>query len=54
MASNGGELMRGIGGKLLTRREDRAFVLETGKIALQGTCDELTHNDQVRAAYLDV
>ncbi len=31
---------------------DRAYVLETGKITLSGTGDELLHNDEVRKAYL--
>lgn len=31
---------------------DRAYVLETGRITLQGTADELLHDDKVRAAYL--
>ena len=31
---------------------DRAYVLETGKITLSGTGDELIHSDEVRKAYL--
>ena len=31
---------------------DRAYVLETGRITLQGTADELLHDDKVRAADL--
>jgi branched-chain amino acid transport system ATP-binding protein len=31
---------------------DRAYVLETGKICLEGTGAELLHNEQVRSAYL--
>jgi len=31
---------------------DRAYVLETGKITLTGTGDELVHSDEVRKAYL--
>ena len=31
---------------------DRAYVLETGKIILSGTGDELAHSDEVRKAYL--
>ena len=31
---------------------DRAYVLETGKITLTGTGDELIHSDEVRKAYL--
>ncbi len=31
---------------------DRAYVLETGKITLSGTGDELAHSDEVRKAYL--
>ncbi|MBO5048952.1 MAG: ABC transporter ATP-binding protein [Oscillospiraceae bacterium] len=31
---------------------DRAYVLETGKITLTGTGDELAHSDEVRKAYL--
>ena len=31
---------------------DRAYVLETGKITLSGTGDELIHSDAVRKAYL--
>lgn len=30
----------------------RAYVMETGKVTLTGTGDELLHNDQVRKAYL--
>ena len=33
---------------------DEAYVLETGKIALHGTGQELLHNEQVKKAYLDV
>ena len=31
---------------------DRAYVLETGKISMEGPASELLHNDAVRAAYL--
>lgn len=31
---------------------DRAYVLETGKIVLSGTGEELLNNDQVKVAYL--
>ena len=31
---------------------DRAYVLETGKIVLSGTAEELLHSDQVQKAYL--
>lgn len=31
---------------------DRAYVLETGKIALEGRADELLHNDSIKKAYL--
>jgi branched-chain amino acid transport system ATP-binding protein len=31
---------------------DRAYVLETGEIALQGKAEELKNNDEVRAIYL--
>jgi branched-chain amino acid transport system ATP-binding protein len=31
---------------------NRAYVLETGKITLSGTGDELAHSDEVRKAYL--
>jgi branched-chain amino acid transport system ATP-binding protein len=31
---------------------DRAYVLETGKITLSGTGEELIHSDEVRKAYL--
>ena len=31
---------------------DLAYVLETGKITLEGTGDELAHSDAVRKAYL--
>ena len=31
---------------------DRAYVLETGKISMEGPADELLHNDAVRKAYL--
>jgi branched-chain amino acid transport system ATP-binding protein len=30
----------------------RGYVLESGRIALEGTHDELKHNDRIRAAYL--
>ena len=31
---------------------DRAYVLETGKISMEGPADDLLHNDAVRKAYL--
>ena len=31
---------------------DRAYVLETGKVSMEGPADELLHNDAVRKAYL--
>ena len=31
---------------------DRAYVLETGKLSMEGTADELLHSDAVRKAYL--
>jgi branched-chain amino acid transport system ATP-binding protein len=31
---------------------DRAYVLENGRIGLQGDCDELLQSDHVRKAYL--
>ncbi len=31
---------------------DRAYVIETGSIVLQGDAKEMTHNEQVRKAYL--
>lgn len=31
---------------------DRAYVLETGKVAMEGAASELLHNDQVQKAYL--
>jgi branched-chain amino acid transport system ATP-binding protein len=31
---------------------DRAYVLENGRVCLQGDCDELLHSDYVRQAYL--
>jgi branched-chain amino acid transport system ATP-binding protein len=31
---------------------DRAYVLENGRISLQGDCDELLQSDHVRKAYL--
>ena len=31
---------------------DRAYVLETGKLTMQGSADELLHSDAVRKAYL--
>jgi branched-chain amino acid transport system ATP-binding protein len=31
---------------------DRGYVLETGRIALQGTADELADNEHVRRVYL--
>jgi branched-chain amino acid transport system ATP-binding protein len=30
----------------------RGYVMETGRIVVSGTKDELLHNDQVRRAYL--
>lgn len=33
---------------------DRGYVLETGKIVLEGTAKELQHNDMVRHAYLGI
>jgi branched-chain amino acid transport system ATP-binding protein len=33
---------------------DRGYVLETGKIVLEGTAEELQHNDMVRHAYLGI
>jgi branched-chain amino acid transport system ATP-binding protein len=36
------------------RIADRAFVLETGSIALGGTRDELVHNSMIRKAYLGI
>lgn len=33
---------------------DRGYVLQSGKIVLNGTADELRHNDVVRQAYLGV
>ena len=31
---------------------DRAYVLETGKIALEGNAKELLNNDSIKKAYL--
>ena len=31
---------------------DRAYVLETGKIVLEGDADDLLHNDSIKKAYL--
>jgi branched-chain amino acid transport system ATP-binding protein len=31
---------------------DRAYVLENGRVCLEGACDELLHSDYVRKAYL--
>jgi len=31
---------------------DRAYVLENGRVALEGVCDELKENDYVKKAYL--
>ena len=31
---------------------DRAYVLETGKIALSGDADELMNDDSIKKAYL--
>jgi len=36
------------------RIADYGYILETGEIVLQGTGDELVHNDDVRKAYLGV
>jgi ABC-type branched-subunit amino acid transport system ATPase component len=33
---------------------DRGYVLENGRIRLEGTSDELAHNPEVRRAYLGV
>ena len=33
---------------------ERAYVLETGRIAVSGTASELQANDSIRAAYLGV
>jgi branched-chain amino acid transport system ATP-binding protein len=33
---------------------DRAYVLENGKIALQGTNEEILGNEHVRTAYLGI
>jgi branched-chain amino acid transport system ATP-binding protein len=32
----------------------RAYVLENGRIALQGTGDELSRNEHIRRAYLGI
>jgi branched-chain amino acid transport system ATP-binding protein len=37
---------------LALRHSDRGYVLETGRIALQGTSQELLGNDHIRRAYL--
>ena len=31
---------------------DRAYVLETGRIVLEGKADELMHDDSIKKAYL--
>ena len=31
---------------------DRAYVLETGNISMEGPADDLLHNDAVKKAYL--
>ena len=33
---------------------DRAYVLENGRVVLEGTCDELLQSDYVRKAYLGI
>ena len=33
---------------------DRAYVLESGKVIMQGASDELAHDKQVQAAYLGI
>jgi branched-chain amino acid transport system ATP-binding protein len=33
---------------------DRGYVLENGRIRLEGTSEELAHNPEVRRAYLGV
>ena len=38
--------------RMALRNSDRAYVIETGKILLQGSADELLHSDMVRQAYL--
>ena len=31
---------------------DRAYLIETGRVVLSGTADEVKNNDAVRASYL--
>lgn len=38
--------------KMALSISDRAYVLETGKIAMEGTAKELAEDDRVRKAYL--
>lgn len=38
--------------KMALNIADRAYVLETGKVAMEGPASELADNDQVRRAYL--
>ena len=38
--------------KMALEIADRAYVLETGLIAMSGDADELANNEQVRKAYL--
>lgn len=40
--------------RLALKASHRAYVLETGKITLQGKGQELLHNDEVRRSYLGV
>jgi branched-chain amino acid transport system ATP-binding protein len=38
--------------ELALRMAQRAYVLETGRVVLSGTAEELRQNEAVRAAYL--
>ena len=40
--------------KLALKLAHRGYVLETGRIALSGTADELLRDDAVKSAYLGV
>ena len=40
--------------KKTLQEADRAYILETGRVALQGTAGELRENEEVKKAYFGV